>query len=54
MLPDDPDVLPNPNIVSRFAPFSHDAQTVPEPSSALLFGVGCLVAGLAARARRGR
>jgi hypothetical protein len=54
VLPDDPDVLPNPNIVNRFAPFSHDAQTVPEPSSALLFGVGCLVAGLAARARRER
>jgi hypothetical protein len=36
---------------SSFGPFSHDAGSVPEPRSALLFGVGFLVAGGAARRR---
>jgi hypothetical protein len=36
---------------SSFGPFSHDAGVIPEPRATLLFGVGCLVAGLAARRR---
>jgi hypothetical protein len=56
-----PDCQPSPtcpgpysNFVKARAPFSHDAQTapIPEPGSTLLFGVGCLVAGIASRARR--
>ena len=42
----------NPELVEAFAPFSHDADAVPEPSSALLFGVGGLIAGRALRRRR--
>jgi hypothetical protein len=40
--------------VEGFAPFSHDAETglVPEPSAALLFGVGGLIAGTTLRRRR--
>jgi hypothetical protein len=38
---------------STFGPFSHDVGTVPEPGSTLLFGVGCLVAGITGRSRRG-
>lgn len=40
--------------VVAFAPFSHDAETalVPEPSAALLFGVGGLIAGVTLRRRR--
>jgi hypothetical protein len=44
------------NTVQTAVSFSHDAQTqtapIPEPGSTLLFGVGCLVAGIASRARR--
>jgi len=36
---------------SSFGPFSHDASSVPEPRSALLFGTGFLVAGVAVRRR---
>jgi hypothetical protein len=39
---------------SSFGPFSHDAGVVPEPGATLLFGVGCLVAGVAAQRRRAR
>jgi hypothetical protein len=39
-------------IARDFAPFSHDAQAVPEPQSALLFGVGGLIASAALRRRR--
>jgi hypothetical protein len=36
-----------------FAPFSHDAAAlVPEPSAALLFGVGALIVGIHTRRRR--
>jgi len=42
----------DPSLVEAFAPFSHDADAVPEPSSALLFGVGGLVASVALRRRR--
>lgn len=43
----------NPGQVQSFAPFSHDAQyLVPEPSAALLFGVGGLIAGTTLRRRR--
>ena len=44
---------PDKTLVSEFAPFSHDAQTnpIPEPSSALLFSAGMLVAGRAIRRR---
>ena len=42
----------DPGLVEAFAPFSHDADAVPEPSSALLFGVGGLVASVALRRRR--
>lgn len=37
---------------SSFGPFSHDAGVVPEPGATLLFGVGCLVAGIASQRRR--
>jgi hypothetical protein len=59
-LPDDPNVLPNPNFVNQYAFFDRDAQTapltapIPEPGSTLLFGVGCLVAGIAGRRRAAR
>jgi len=36
--------------VAAFAPFSHDAETVPEPAAGLLLGLG--LAGLAWRGRR--
>jgi hypothetical protein len=42
----------DPNRVEAFAPFSHDAQAVPEPSGALLFGVGGLIASVTLRRRR--
>jgi hypothetical protein len=48
----DPDGPPDSGLVEAFAPFSHDAAAVPEPGSALLFGVGGLVAGVALRRRR--
>ena len=38
--------------VDAFAPFSHDAEAIPEPGSALLFGVGGLITGVALRRRR--
>jgi hypothetical protein len=38
-------------IVKRFAPFSHDATFVPEPTGLMLFSVGLLVAGHAIRRR---
>jgi hypothetical protein len=52
-----PDALPGTaNTVQSAVSFAHDAQTqtapIPEPGSTLLFGVGCLVAGIASRARR--
>ena len=37
---------------STFGPFSHDVGAVPEPRATLLFGVGCLVAGITGRSRR--
>jgi hypothetical protein len=40
---------------STFGPFSHDAgAVVPEPRATLLFGVGCLLAGVAGRSTRSR
>jgi len=55
-----PDPPPGPTVntvYSSSAPFNRDAQTtgapIPEPSATLLFGAGCLVAGMAGRARRG-
>lgn len=32
-----------------FAPFSHDAQTIPEPSTLMLLGIGLIVLGVAGR-----
>jgi hypothetical protein len=48
----DPNGAPDRRLVEAFAPFSHDAEVVPEPSGALLFGVGGLVASVALRRRR--
>ena len=47
-----PDGPASNRLVEAFAPFSHDAEVVPEPSSALLFGVGALIASAGLRRRR--
>ena len=41
---------PNDLDINAFAPFSHDAETVPEPGSLLLFGIGMV--GLAGARRK--
>ena len=46
----DPDI--GGGIVNRFAPFSHDATFVPEPTGAVLFSIGLLVVGSAIRRSR--
>jgi hypothetical protein len=46
----DPGADPDRDVVEAFAPFSHDAEYIPEPSAALLFGVGALI--VSGRTRR--
>jgi hypothetical protein len=48
----DPNGPVDQRLVEAFAPFSHDAEVVPEPSGALLFGVGALIAATAVGRRR--
>lgn len=48
----DPNGPADRRLVEAFAPFSHDAEVVPEPSSALLFGVGALIASAGMRRHR--
>jgi hypothetical protein len=46
--------LNNTSVVESFAPFSHDAQFVPEPGATVAFATGLLIVGAALRRRQHR